>query len=68
MTAQIPFQERLTCTIQEACEASGLGRTKLYEMLGDGRLESTKVDSRRLINVPSLLKAVGWREPEAARK
>jgi hypothetical protein len=30
----IPFVERLTCTIAEACEATGLGRTKLYELIG----------------------------------
>jgi hypothetical protein len=27
----IPFVQRFTCTIDEACEATGLGRTKLYE-------------------------------------
>ena len=52
----IPFCERPTCTIAEACAASGLGRTKLYEAMADGRLAWTKVDNRRLIAVPSLLK------------
>jgi hypothetical protein len=27
----IPFAQRLTCTIAEACAATGLGRTKLYD-------------------------------------
>jgi excisionase family DNA binding protein len=56
-----PFSERVTCTISEACAASGLGRTKIYEILADGRLESTRIDRRRLILVASLLKLL---EPE----
>jgi hypothetical protein len=37
----IPFAQRLTCTIAEACEVTGLGRTKLYELIGDGLLTTT---------------------------
>jgi hypothetical protein len=33
----IPFCERPTCTIAEACAASGLGRTKIYQTMADGR-------------------------------
>ncbi len=52
----IPFADRITCTIPEACQVSGLGRTKLYELMADGRLEFVKVDNRRLPRVASLLK------------
>jgi hypothetical protein len=34
----IPFAQRLTCTVAEACEVTGLGRTKLNELIGDGRV------------------------------
>jgi excisionase family DNA binding protein len=51
----IPFAERLTCTINEACEMTGLGRTKLYELIGDGHLATTTVGRRRLVVVRSLL-------------
>jgi hypothetical protein len=54
--SSIPFADRPTCTVVEACQASGLGRTKLYEAMSDGRLESVKIDNRRLVCVPSLLK------------
>ena len=27
----MPFAQRLTCTIDDACEVTGLGRTKLYD-------------------------------------
>jgi excisionase family DNA binding protein len=50
----IPFGQRLTCTISEACEVTGLGRTKLYELMGTGQLATTTVGRRRLVLVSSL--------------
>ena len=51
----LPFAQRLTCTIDEACEATGLGRTKLYELISAGQLLTTTVGRRRLVLVRSLL-------------
>lgn len=51
----VPFAQKLTCTINEACEMTGLGRTKLYELIGDGHLVTTTVGRRRLVVVRSLL-------------
>jgi excisionase family DNA binding protein len=51
----IPFAQRFTCTISEACQLTGLGRTKLYELIGDGHLATTNVGRRRLVVVRSLL-------------
>jgi excisionase family DNA binding protein len=51
----IPFVQRVTCTINEACEVTGLGRTKLYELIGDGHLATATVGRRRLVVVRSLL-------------
>ncbi|HXP95303.1 MAG TPA: helix-turn-helix domain-containing protein [Telmatospirillum sp.] len=50
----IPFTERLTCTIADACRATGLGRTKLYELIGEGHLATTTIGRRRLVLVRSL--------------
>ncbi|WP_410051266.1 helix-turn-helix domain-containing protein [Bradyrhizobium sp. SZCCHNR1011] len=50
----LPFVQRLTCTINEACEVTGLGRTKLYELIGTGLLTTTTVGRRRLVHVSSL--------------
>ena len=58
MATSIPFHERISCTIAEACAATGIGRTKLYEALTDGRVASVKVDNRRLVLVASLLRLV----------
>jgi excisionase family DNA binding protein len=54
---RIPFAQRLTCTIAEACEVTGLGRTKLYELIGHGRITTTTIGRRRLVLVQSLLSA-----------
>jgi excisionase family DNA binding protein len=53
-SATVPFPDRLTCTIAEACEATGLGRTKVYELIGEGSIETTRVGRRRLVFVRSL--------------
>ena len=52
----IPFMQRPTCTIKEACKASGMGRTKFYELIKGGELKMISVGRRRLVQVPSLLR------------
>ena len=46
--------EPITVTISEAVRASGLGRTKLYELIGAGRVDSVRVGTRRLVVFESL--------------
>lgn len=55
---EIPFRERLSCTIGQACEATGLGRSKIYMLMGEGLLKTTRVGRRRLVLVGSLLALV----------
>ncbi len=38
-SVEIPFMQRPTCTIKEACKASGMGRTKFYELINGGELK-----------------------------
>jgi hypothetical protein len=54
----IPFAARLSCTINEACQATGLGRTKLYEEIGAGRVETKTIGKRRLVLVRSLVRLI----------
>ncbi|WP_080507302.1 helix-turn-helix domain-containing protein [Rhodopseudomonas palustris] len=61
--APVPFAQRLSCTIAEACEVTGLGRTKLYELIGDGHLTTTTVGRRRLVLVRSLQSLLERRLP-----
>ena len=61
----IPFHERIGCSVEDAVAASGLGRTKLFELIANKRLDSTLVDGRRVIIVASLRKLI---EGEASFK
>jgi excisionase family DNA binding protein len=54
----VPFRERLSCTVDEACVVTGLGRTKLYELIESGQLITTTIGRRRLVIVRSLLELV----------
>jgi excisionase family DNA binding protein len=53
---RIPFVQRPTCTVAEACDAIGLGRTKLYELIAGGEVDTITIGRRRLVRVGSLLK------------
>lgn len=46
--------ERLTATIREGTEITGLSRTKLSELLLNGSIRSLKVGRRRLIPLSAL--------------
>lgn len=46
--------EPLAYSVNEACRLSSLGRTRLYELIGEGRLEMRKVGKRTLIPAASL--------------
>jgi excisionase family DNA binding protein len=63
MNTTIPFESKLSATIAETCQATGIGRTKLYEELAAGRIQSTTVGRRRLILVKSVLRLL---DPQAA--
>jgi excisionase family DNA binding protein len=46
--------ERLAVSVAEACAMIGIGRTKLYELIRDGRLKRVKVGRRTLLSVASI--------------
>jgi len=46
--------EPLAYSIKEASRVSSLGRTRLYQLIGEGRLEARKVGKRTLIPAASL--------------
>jgi len=53
MTNSIPDRAHLL-TIEEACQALGIGRSKTYQLLTSGELASIKIGSRRLVAVTSI--------------
>lgn len=44
----------LAYSINEACRVSSLGRTRLYQLISEGRLEVRKIGKRTLIPAASL--------------
>jgi excisionase family DNA binding protein len=46
--------EPIAYSIADACRVSSLGRTRLYQLIGEGRLEVRKVGKRTLIPAASL--------------
>ncbi|OQW44369.1 MAG: excisionase [Proteobacteria bacterium SG_bin6] len=51
--------EPITVTIKDAQKATGLGATKLYELIGQGRLKAVKVGRRTLVTTQSIRELVG---------
>ena len=50
MLKSIPsLGDKIALRIPEASHISGLSRSKLYELIGDGKLHSVKAAGRRLI-------------------
>lgn len=46
--------EPLLLSIAEAARSLGVGRSKAYELIGDGQLETVTIGRRRLVKMESL--------------
>ena len=51
---EIPLAERKTFSLGEAAGLTGLCVSTLYNLMGDGRLQSIKVGGRRLVTREAL--------------
>jgi len=55
MSSNIPFRDRFGCSVPEAQEAlGGVGRTKFYELVKEGVIETRKLGSKTIVVVDSL--------------
>jgi excisionase family DNA binding protein len=50
--------EILAVSINDAAKALGLGRTSIYAMIADGRLEAFKMGRRRLVKAEAVRRLV----------
>jgi hypothetical protein len=57
--SNIPFEQRWWVSISEAQQATGIGRTRLFEAIAKNKIVSKKVGSRRLLSVRSLVAMYG---------
>lgn len=46
--------EPLTVRIPEACRLTGIGRSKLYELIAEGQLEVVKIGAMTLVPMANL--------------
>jgi excisionase family DNA binding protein len=46
--------EAMLCSIADAARALNLGRSKVYELIGEGRLETVTIGRRRLVRLNSI--------------
>jgi excisionase family DNA binding protein len=44
----------VSATIDDTCKITGLGRTKVYELIGEGKLKSVAIGRRRLLLYSSI--------------
>ena len=56
MSSAVP--EVLSVRVKEACRMTGIGRSKLYELIASGDIDIVKVGAMTLIPVASLKKLV----------
>jgi hypothetical protein len=52
--ASRPGHQPIAVTVKAACHISGLGKTKLFELIGSGRLDTVAVGKRRLVIYASI--------------
>ena len=57
VTAGVPTL--LTVRVPEACRITGIGRSKLYELIRDGKIRTIKVGAMTLVPVSSLAEFLG---------
>jgi excisionase family DNA binding protein len=58
----------ITATIRRFCELSGISRSRVYELLDDGSLESVYVGARRLILIDSYRKLIERQRTKAQER
>lgn len=61
--------EPLSVRIREACRLTGIGRSKLYELIASGDIETVKIGAMTLVPIDSLralLRPPAWRPQSAS--
>jgi excisionase family DNA binding protein len=61
-----PTDKRRTITIRRAEQESDLSRSTINRLIWAGKLRSSKVGSRRLIDYASFEEVLGLNQPDAA--
>ena len=49
----------VSITVDDTCRITGLGRTKIYELIGEGKLRTKTIGRRRLVMYASIEALMG---------
>jgi excisionase family DNA binding protein len=55
-TAELRAATPMTVRVKDACRLTGIGRSKLYELIGNDEIETIKVGTITLIPMTSLMR------------
>ena len=58
--------KKLSYSINQGCESTSLGRTKIYSLIAEGKLKVVRIGGRTLILAESLHDLVSGRAPDEA--
>ena len=58
--------EPFCLSINDTAQALGIGRTKIYELINAGRLETVKIGRRTLVRIDSIRAIAGEGRTDAA--
>lgn len=58
MTTATRSLDPLAYSVADACKVSSLGKTRLYSLIAEGRLEARKIGKRTLIPAASLRRLI----------
>ena len=53
-----PQVPQVLCSVTDAARCLGIGKTKAYDLISKGRLETISIGSRRLVKVTSIHRLV----------
>jgi len=56
--------ELITCTIDDAVRISGISRSRIYQLIENGKVTSAKIGNRRLVFISSLRTLLEQGHPE----
>ena len=62
-----PAPSPITVRIKDACRMTGIGRSKLYLLIAEGKVETVKIGSMTLVRVASIEALLNGDKPSPAK-
>jgi excisionase family DNA binding protein len=62
-----PAPSPITVRIKDACRMTGIGRSKLYLLIAEGKIETIKIGSMTLVRVASIEAFLNANQPNSTK-